>query len=228
MLCIDSFVQIVPPYCLALLNDISRFLPETLRAIVGNGSQSPEKYAKFYYPLIPYIGNSHPKPTQDKNPSEKGPKIKPGFINPFLLFIFPDVAVTLLFTGIVYAVNYTITASMASAFHATYPYLSETSLGLCYLSTGGGMLVGSTITGKLLDREYRVLKAKWDKGDEEKLNTEEQKEDFPIELARLRTMPLHLVVFVACCFAWGWCLERKVSIAAPLIFQVICKSSELR
>ena len=87
------------------------------------------------------------------------------------------------------------------------------------------MIVGSTVTGKLLDREYRILKAKWDNDDERKTDREQQREDFPIEPARLRTMPLHLVIFVCSAFAWGWCLEKKVSIVAPLVFQVICKSN---
>ena len=188
-----------------------RFLPETLRALVGNGSVQP---SAIYMPLIPVIGRGKRTLTSDMDKPRR-----PKFANPFLLFMHVDVTITLLFTGIVYAVNYTITASMASAFAATYPYLSETSLGLCYLSTGGGMLVGSTITGKLLDREYRIVKEGLRKNDVEVTNV-----DFPIEYARLRTMPVHLVVFCASVFAWGWCLEKSVSIVAPLVFQVLCKS----
>jgi len=185
-----------------------RFLPETLRALVGNGSVQP---SAIYIPLVPFIGKG--KRTVNSNLDK--PR-RPKFANPFLLFMHVDVTITLLFTGIVYAVNYTITASMASAFAATYPYLSETSLGLCYLSTGGGMLVGSTITGKVLDREYRVVKEGLRKNDVEVTNV-----DFPIEYARLRTMPIHLLVFCASVFAWGWCLEKNVSIVAPLVFQVL-------
>jgi len=81
------------------------------------------------------------------------------------------------------------------------------------------MLVGSTITGKVLDREYRVVKEGLRKNDVEVTNV-----DFPIEYARLRTMPIHLLVFCASVFAWGWCLEKNVSIVAPLVFQVLRKS----
>ncbi|KAH6710702.1 major facilitator superfamily domain-containing protein [Leptodontidium sp. MPI-SDFR-AT-0119] len=186
------------------------FLPETLRALVGNGSVQPPA---IYIPLVPFIGRGK----RIKSPALDKPR-RPKFANPFLLFMHVDVTITLLFTGIVYAVNYTITASMASAFAATYPYLSETSLGVCYLSTGGGMLVGSTITGKLLDREYRVVKESLKKSE---IETEVSNTDFPIEYARFRTMPIHLLVFCASVFAWGWCLEKNVSIVAPLVFQVL-------
>lgn len=179
---------------------------------MGNGSVQPPA---IYIPVVPFIGRGK----RIKSPALDKPR-RPKFANPFLLFMHVDVTITLLFTGIVYAVNYTITASMASAFAATYPYLSETSLGLCYLSTGGGMLVGSTITGKLLDREYRVVKESLKKSE---IETEVSNTDFPIEYARLRTMPIHLLVFCASVFAWGWCLEKNVSIVAPLVFQVLRK-----
>jgi predicted MFS family arabinose efflux permease len=126
-----------------------RFLPETLRALVGNGSL---KLSAIYRPLVPFIGRGKSKEVEN---SMK--RSRPKFANPFALFMYADVTITLLFTGIVYAVNYTITASMSSAFSATYPYLSETNLGFCYLSTGGGMVIGSTLTGTLLDREYRIM-----------------------------------------------------------------------
>ncbi len=82
------------------------------------------------------------------------------------------------------------------------------------------MLVGSTITGKILDREYRVVKEKIQKDGIDVSNF-----DFPIEYARLRTMPIHLIVFCSSVFAWGWCLEKNVSIAAPLVFQILRESA---
>lgn len=84
------------------------------------------------------------------------------------------------------------------------------------------MIIGSTLTGKLLDREYRVVKEKLARDHQD--DPEATKLDFPIEIARLRTMPIHLVIFVACAIGWGWCLEKKISIAAPLILQAVRKS----
>lgn len=80
--------------------------------------------------------------------------------------------------------------------------------------------MGSTITGKLLDPEYRVVKEALKQND-----AEGSKADFPIEYARLPMMPVHLLVFCASVFAWGWCLKKSVSIAAPLVFQVLRKSN---
>ncbi|KAJ7162206.1 hypothetical protein C8R46DRAFT_1222349 [Mycena filopes] len=40
----------------------------------------------------------------------------------------------LLINAVVYAVVYGVTASISSLFHDTYPWLSETKLGLCFLT----------------------------------------------------------------------------------------------
>jgi hypothetical protein len=189
-----------------------RFLPETTNTR-WNGSIY---LSALYSPLVPIVGRGNHTSSQD---GTEGTRRR--FANPFLLFMYPDVTITLIFTGIVYAVNYTITATISLSFADAYPYLTETDLGLCYLSTGGGMIVGSTLTGQLLDHEYHVVKDNIMR--EHQNDLEGTKFNFPIEIARLRTMPIHLGVFTACIIAWGWCLEKKVSIAAPLVLQILCK-----
>jgi MFS family permease len=181
-----------------------------MRGIAGNGSV---RLGGIYMPFLPIVGR---KRTDDGLVTLSA---KPQGVNPFVIFSFPDVLITLAFTGIVYAVNYTITATISSSFAEIYPWLSETVLGLCYLPTGFGMIVGSTLTGKLLDREYAKIKERHS----QQVDTDAP---FPKEYARLRTMPLHLVVFVICVVAWGFCIQHKAHIAVPLILQVICESQE--
>jgi predicted MFS family arabinose efflux permease len=128
-------------------------------------------------------------------------------VNPFVLFTYPDVIVLLSFTGLVYAVNYTITATISSSFARNYPQLSETVLGLCYLPVGAGMILGSTMTGKMLDWEYARIK-------------ERSGDNFTIEHARLRFMPFYLGLFIVCVIGWGWAIQTAVHIAVPLILAV--------
>jgi predicted MFS family arabinose efflux permease len=177
-----------------------------LRSLVGNGNIPAKGASKE---VIPIVGRKvHKQAVQ----IECGTAPAKQSVNPWVLFTFPDFMVLLTFTGIVYAINYSITATISSSFAIVYPYLSETALGLCYLSTGGGMIIGSTFTGKLLDWEYRRAKARAGSDGE-----------FCIEHARLRTMPLHLGLFVALVLGWGWSLERQASIAIPLALQFLCK-----
>ncbi|CAN9226367.1 unnamed protein product [Alternaria alternata] len=165
---------------------IALFLPETLRSIAGNGSQKATKEA--------FDPDSRAKPKHS--------------VNPFVLFSYPDVIVLLTFTGLVYAVNYTITATISSAFAKIYPDLSETVLGLCYLPVGAGMILGSTMTGKMLDWQYASMKERC--GDK-----------FTIEHARLRIMPFYLSLFIVCVIGWGWTIQAKAHIAVPLILGVM-------
>lgn len=136
-------------------------------------------------------------------------------MNPFVIFTYPDVVIALLFTGVIYSVNYSIMASISSSFSDVYPWLSETLLGICYLPTGIGMILGSQVTGRLLDWEYAKIKLANPVG------------PFPKEYARLRTMPYHLMVFVAAVVGWGVCLGKAAPIAAPLVLSTLRKSGRL-
>ncbi|TFK94393.1 MFS general substrate transporter [Polyporus arcularius HHB13444] len=193
------------------------FLPETLRALVGDGSVPPPK---SYRPLIPVIGTQ-----REPDYSTRG--TRRGFANPLLLFLYPDVTITLLFNALVYAEFYAVTATISTLFQPTYPFLTETDTGLCFLAIGGGMMIGGVVNGELLDWEYQRVKrkvlSKLEQDPENKVKPEDitKEEYFPIEVARLRMMPIFLAVFAAACIGYGWCLEAGVSIAGPLILQFI-------
>ena len=190
--------------------DTRSLLPETLRAIAGNGSIP---MTGIYRPMLRLVG-----------PGKKGstgtperPKGKKASINPFPILTYLDVDLCLVFVGVVHAVSYTITATISSAFAEVYPWLSQTALGLAFLPTGLGMVLGSTFMGKLLDWDYARIKRN--------LGDDEGVMDFPKEYARLRTIPAHLIVFAISAIAWGWCIESRVSMAAPLVIQVFRKAT---
>ncbi|KAL1796053.1 hypothetical protein ACET3X_006277 [Alternaria dauci] len=180
---------------------IALFLPETLRSIAGNGSIPVPRFQRA---ILPIVGQKATKEAFDPDSRAK-PKHS---VNPFVLFSYPDVIVLLTFTGLVYAVNYTITATISSAFAKIYPDLSETVLGLCYLPVGAGMILGSTMTGKMLDWQYASMKERC--GDK-----------FTIEHARLRIMPFYLSLFIVCVISWGWTIQANAHIAVPLVLGVM-------
>jgi multidrug resistance protein len=179
---------------------IALFLPETLRSIAGNGSLPVPKRLRA---LVPIVGRKVSQEAYDPATKTRSKHS----VNPFVILTYPDVIVLLTFTGIVYAVNYTITATISTAFAKVYPDLSETVLGLCYLPTGAGMIIGSTMTGKMLDREYTRIKAR-------------SGESFTIEYARLRIMPFYLGLFIVCVIAWGWTIQARAHMAVPLVLGV--------
>ncbi|KAI0474909.1 major facilitator superfamily domain-containing protein [Xylariaceae sp. FL0804] len=188
--------------CLIL---ISLFLPETLRHIVGNGSVAA---SGIHRPLIPLVGR------KQKHSASLPPRSsRKQSMNPFVLFTYPDVVCTLVFTGVIYSANYSIMATTSTALSFAYPWLSTTLLGICYLPTGFGMCVGSFLTGKLLDWEYgRIQRARIESGDSG---------PFPKEVARLRTMPAHLAVLICAEVGWGIAIAKTAPLAVPLVLQAI-------
>ncbi|KAI0068154.1 MFS general substrate transporter [Artomyces pyxidatus] len=208
-LCISSGISAI---------GILLIMPETLRALVGDGSIVP---SPIYRPFIPVVGRHLEKPPTDERPPPKP------FINPLRMFTYPDVVCLLVFNGILYAVFYGVTATISTLFQSAYPFLNETDIGLCFLAVGGGMLIGTTTSGKLLNRDYISLRdklvreAQADSEKEVDVKAIEKDGSFPIEKARLRSTHIYVIVYIACIVGYGWCLQKKVSIAVPLILQII-------
>lgn len=192
--------------------------------MVGDGSIPPPK---IYTPLIPIIGRSKQNMASDiEIPPRRG------FQNPFTLFLYPDVDLLLALNAITYAVLYAITTTLSTLFKEAYPELDETELGLCFLAIGGGMLISTLLNGRLLDRDYRRTREKMvanlktleaEKGLVMQPEDVTKEENFPIELVRLRLLPIYLVIFITCVVPYGWVLRQRVSLAVPLILQIMSK-----
>ncbi|KAF9061666.1 major facilitator superfamily domain-containing protein [Rhodocollybia butyracea] len=207
------------------------FLPETLRSIVGNGSIKPSPLLR---PIIPIVAGYKNIPANENETKqlEKTKVARKRFRNPLTLLLYPDIPLLLLFNGTVSAVYYAVTATISSLFVEIYPFLSETEVGLCFLCIGGGMTVGSLVSGRLLDREWRSVSKAYrentlsKKGGEAAVAEIDIKKarddpDFPIEYARLRAIPYIMIFFVGAVIGYGWCIQAAVHISAPLILQFV-------
>jgi len=185
---------------------------------VGDGS-IPAGW--LYTPPIPIVGRHRSANEVHKRPPRRQ------FTNPLVLFTYPDVVVLLVFNGTYYAVMYGVTASLSVIFKRVYPHLSQMDLGLCFLAVGGGMFIGTSLSGKLLNANYRKIRD--DLVHQARTNLEkdtdpkaiEKDPSFPIERARLHILPYFMFVYTACVVGYGWALQSRVNIAVPLIMQII-------
>ena len=154
-----------------------------------------------------------------------GLPLRKPFTNPFALFMYPDVFILLFFNGTYYAVFYSVTASLSISFEDAYPYLTQTDIGLCFLAVGGGMFIGTTVTGKLMDAHYKGIKENRDSraqaGPKKSVDSDACAESFPIERTRLQLMPYLAAVYTSCVIGYGWSLQAKTSITVPLVLQFI-------
>jgi len=111
---------------------MDRFLPETLRKLVGDGSSPP---SRLFMPIIPLLGRG--RIHVQSSPEKRSWNPFSGFKNPLPIFLNLDIDIVLLFNAIIYAEFYGVTASLSVLFEDVYPFLNEATVGLCFLSIGG-------------------------------------------------------------------------------------------
>ena len=126
------------------------FQPETLKSVIEQGR---DRIPILYQPVIPIIGRQ-----VSQGPTVSQEVTATVFRNPFRLFLQPDILLLLALNGIIFAVFYGINASTSSLFSEAYPFLNETKIGLCYLAIGGGMIMATSIMGRVLDWEYQTFR----------------------------------------------------------------------
>lgn len=189
-------------------------LPETLRKIAGNGSKplygiyKPWMYAK-----------------EKSIPKQERPQLENLSFGIFLDLLRPlgekDVFVALLFGSIIYTVWSMITASTSTLFKHEYK-LSQVLIGLCFLPNGIGCVVGSHVSGRIMDRDYKREASLFREMNKLPIDTEIKQEafpDFPLEHARLRSVYVLTILFALATAIYGFSLEWHI--AFPLILQFI-------
>lgn len=133
-----------------------RLFPETLPSRQNLQSRSLKL---LYNPLIPIIGR-RAKGSQSSSDHDTlpPPTKKKGFQNPLRLLLKKDIVLTLTINSSAFSVFFAIVTSLSTLFEQTYPFLNELTIGLCFLSTGGSMALGTGMIGKFLDWRYQAEK----------------------------------------------------------------------
>lgn len=207
---------------------LALLLPETLRSIVGNGCRTPTSLIARY-PLNIYQDTAKPGWAIEEQYAPLAPRKKLDLTGPFRILISKHAAPIILFLAIYYAVWQMSITAMASLFEAHYG-LSELQIGLTYIANGVGSMVGTLITGKLLDFDYRKVKAAHATQSDEKSREHSEKgpapsgeEDFPLEKARLRLVPIFSAAQCLSILLFGWTIQypAQVPIAIPIISSFI-------
>lgn len=197
------------------------FLPETLRSIVGDGSDCPPSLVARY-PLIYYIKPSDKTVGSDSNTPRKHVDIT----GPFRILVSKQAAPIIFFLATYYTVWQMSITAMSSLFETRY-YLTESQVGLTYIANGAGSIIGTLLTGRILDADYRRVKQNYDTrhspdsptNDLVEPTSKADDEDFPIEKARLRLVPFFALLQCMSILLFGWTINfpTKVHIAIPII-----------
>ncbi|RAH53684.1 MFS multidrug transporter [Aspergillus piperis CBS 112811] len=198
------------------------FLPETLRSIVGNGA------LKSSNPLVNFPLDIYQKTTKvdwehiPDGQSQRVAKKRIDVLGPLRILISNHAAPIIIFLAVYYAVWQMSITAMSSLFESRYG-LSEMQIGLTFIANGVGSMIGTLVTGKILDADYRRVKARYeaslDSEQGEDTTAATREENFPLEKARLRLVPIFSILQCLSIILFGWTINysRKVHIAVPIV-----------
>ncbi|KAI3331412.1 major facilitator superfamily domain-containing protein [Ustulina deusta] len=196
-------------------------LPETLRSTVGNGSASPTNPIARY-PLTLYQRTTKIEFSPQVQPLEAAKKARIDIAGPIRILFSKQAAPLVIFIAIYYAV-WQMNITAVSVLFADFYGLSETQIGLTFIANGAGSIIGTLITGKLLDADYRRIKIKHEaalsqSGSEtETEHSRHEDVHFPLETARLRLLPILALLQCASILTFGWTIQYRVHIAVPIV-----------
>ncbi|KAK9418972.1 putative Major facilitator superfamily (MFS) profile domain-containing protein [Seiridium unicorne] len=192
------------------------FLPETSRDIVENGSISPPKWNLTLHGYLRHATQKKNARTSIDPQLDSIPKrasVNP--LNSLKLFREKETCILLLYSGLIYANSYMLLSTLPDQLEEGYGF-DTLRISLCFLASGFGSMASVTLTGRLLDwnfrRHARLV------GMEISNQKQQDLSRFPIEIARLQISIPALILAGASLIAYGWTLQARTHLAAPLIF----------
>ncbi|KAJ6189286.1 hypothetical protein N7519_004194 [Penicillium mononematosum] len=200
-------------------------MPETARKIVGNGHSVPNEW--WRRSVIQWWSKRQAQSDEEGQTGAEGSQQHSShtkrlrFPNPlksFVILLEWDALIIISYVGIVMFSNIALLTSTPSLFGPLYGF-NELQIGLCFLPLGVSSCLGAVLYGKVIDYNYKRTAQRLGfpvdrkKGDDLR--------SFPIERTRLQTVFPTMAVGVAAFIPYGWVLQQKVHLAAPLVLQFI-------
>ncbi|KAK1780653.1 major facilitator superfamily domain-containing protein [Copromyces sp. CBS 386.78] len=185
------------------LGAILLFLPETLRRIAGNGTVPLKGIHRPFFdrPLRQRYWKERDATTEEDDLTAPPPKLTCStFFGSFRFMIEKDVLVTLFFGAIVYTVWSMVTSSTTALFQPRFG-LSNLQTGLIFLPNGVGCICGSSLSGKIMNRDYKIVESSYRASHHLSGSVEINRKklaDFPISRARLRSSLYFVIPFIIC------------------------------
>ena len=192
------------------------FLPETCRAVVGNGSIPPPI---LNMSLLDHLRGRSRK-ERDAEVEHQQPQTQRGRSKLHVPNLWPTLKIVanfesflvLLTNAFARASFYAITTDASASFHDVYGF-NDVQVSLIFIPIGVGGIASSLVMAKLIDWNF--------KRHERHLSTPAREAadltHFPIEQARLELgLPLYLAS-ATLVTAYGWLLQSRAPIAGPVV-----------
>lgn len=189
-------------------------LPETHRGYVGDLSVRPKRWV-HRSPILAYFGErivDYDETLVEKRSHKYTPW------KPLKLIARVSVFYILLPSSLLFSV-WTISQTSLSVHLSSDYHYSTLHVGLCFFAPGSATIVGTLVSGRLLDLIYKRRKAKYDAKYYSDLEKGEitQIPPFNILLVRLYCIPFAACVVCMASIVFGWCLEHTIHLAVILV-----------
>jgi multidrug resistance protein len=193
------------------------FLPETGRAVVGNGSIRPAAWDLSLWDLLPSTKRMRAATRTAERPP--GSSDRGRFVNPFMtLNICTDkeAGIVLFANGIVFAGYCALVGAIPSQFQELYGF-NDLAIGLSFISVGVSAAISAIGVGYAVDWNFARHSRRLGISVDEAKQMSRDLGSFPIESVRceiaLPVLALTSVSFII----YGWLLSHHTSVAGPLV-----------
>ncbi|TVY15282.1 Itaconate transport protein, partial [Lachnellula arida] len=189
-------------------------LPETCRRVVGNGSVPAPLWNTS---VLSYLRLRRQRKAGIQPPSVEGIAFtKRGSPIQSLYILFDkESGIVLLYGAFFFCGFYMVQTGLPGQLQDNYGY-NSLRIGLCYIPAGLGSMSASFVMGRFLDFNFKRHAKRL--GFEFSNTRQQDLRNFPIERARLEVVFPLAFAAGSTVIALGWCMEKRVFIAAPLVF----------
>ncbi|OIW22430.1 putative MFS transporter, partial [Coniochaeta ligniaria NRRL 30616] len=188
-------------------------MPETCRAVVGNGSVPPPRWQLTAWQYFRQRRERWTDTNGDLDTVKRGRK-RPNPLASLKIATEKEAGIILWYGSLLYAGVFAVLSTLSPQLQERYG-LNSLQIGLCYLPMGVGSLTSRWTVGRLLDKNFhRVARIH---GLPIVKNRQQNIDSFPIEFARLQiSIPL---IYAACLaiVAYSWVMNFKTHLAGPLV-----------
>ncbi|KAI1642341.1 putative MFS transporter [Daldinia loculata] len=188
-------------------------MPETCRAVVGNGSVSPPVWQLSLWQYFRQRGKRGENPDADVQTMQRGRK-RPNPLTSIKIAAQKEAGMILWYGALLYSGYFVVLSTLSTQLQQRYGF-DSLKIGLCYLPFGAGSLTSRWTVGRILDKNFHRLARL--RGLTIIKNRQQDIRKFPIEFARLQiSIPL---IYAACLaiIAYSWVMYYKTNLAGPLV-----------
>ncbi|KAE8309940.1 major facilitator superfamily domain-containing protein [Aspergillus transmontanensis] len=191
------------------------FLPETCRAVVGNGSVVASPWNRSGLQWLRLLSPSYDRPMEDRQTLLKLRR-RPSLWDSILLVRHKPTGILVFASTMISCGFIAVLTSIPFLFQARYNF-NALEIGLCYLPYAVGGLASRWSFGTLSTRNFKRCAREAGVTLVKNKQSPEQLRKIPLEKARLQlTLPL-LCISVVLVVVYGWLLQAQVHVAGPLV-----------